>query len=84
MNGEILNQKWNVGAKHALYRETGDWYHCLEQFPGALFDLNGYVLFKDKEEFLSSPYLQIKSDVHVPNGISNIPNYVRVLKQPST
>jgi hypothetical protein len=80
MNGKILNRKWNVGAKHALYRKSGDWYHCLEQFPGALFDPTGYVLFKDKKEFLSSPHLQIKHDVHVPNRISNIPNYVRVVK----
>jgi 5-methylcytosine-specific restriction enzyme A len=78
MNGKILNQKWDVRAKHALYRKTGDWYHRLKDFPGALFDANGYVLFKDENEFLSSSYLQIKDDVHVPNGISNIPNYTRM------
>ena len=78
MNGKTLNRKWNVGAKHALYRATGDWYHCLEHFPGALFDVNGYVLFKTEEEFRSCHYLQIQSDVHVPNGISNIPSYVKV------
>jgi 5-methylcytosine-specific restriction protein A len=78
MNGKILNQKWGVMAKHALYRKTGDWYHRLENFPGALFDANGYVLFRNENEFLSSPYLQIKNDVHVPSGISNIPSYVKM------
>jgi hypothetical protein len=75
--GKQLNRKWNVGAEHALYRESGDWYHCLDKFPGALFDRYGYVLFKTQREFLSSRYLHIGERVHVPGGISQIPGYVR-------
>jgi hypothetical protein len=77
VTGKQLNRKWKVGAKHALYRESGDWYHCLDNFPGALFDRYGYVLFDTQNEFLSSPYLQIGERVHVPGGISQIPGYVR-------
>lgn len=68
---------WNVGAQHALYRRSGDWYHQLERFPGALFDAEGYVLFRTKEEFESCRYLQINEHVHVAGGISQIPSYVR-------
>jgi len=78
MNGKILNRKWSVNAKHALYRKTGDWYHQLEHFPGALFDESGYVLFETENEFHSCPHLQIQADVHVPNGISNIPTYIKM------
>jgi uncharacterized protein with ParB-like and HNH nuclease domain len=77
VTGDTLNKIWKVGAKHALYRHSGDWYHPLRDFPGALFDANGYVLFQNRDEYLSSPYLQIQNDVHVPGGISQMPGYVR-------
>ena len=76
LDGKTLNELWHVGAKHSLYREDGKWYHQLRDFPGALFDANGYVIFKTKEEYLASPFLQIQQDLHVPGGISSIPNYI--------
>ena len=78
LTGKHLNDLWGVGAKHALYREDGKWYHQLVEFPGALFDANGYVVFESKTSYLESPYLQIHQDVHIPDGISCMPNYVRV------
>jgi 5-methylcytosine-specific restriction protein A len=81
LTGKTLNNLWNVGAKHALYREDGKWYHNLTEFPGALFDANGYIVFHTESEYLECPYLQIKQDVHVPQGISSIPGYVRVTER---
>lgn len=78
LTGKHLNELWGVGAMHALYREDGMWYHQLLEFPGALFDANGYVLFETEKAYLESPYLQIQQDVHVPGGISAMPDYVRV------
>ncbi|NTU22464.1 hypothetical protein HPY28_19260 [Brevibacillus sp. HB1.2] len=79
VNGKGLNYTWGVGAEHALYRDDGKWYHHLKNFPGALFDRNGYVLFSTVEEYKSSPYLQHGHDLHVPQGISEIPDYIKVL-----
>jgi 5-methylcytosine-specific restriction enzyme A len=78
LDGKYLNDLWNVHAKHALYREDGKWYHQLKDFPGALFDANGYIVFETKDDYLKSPHLQIQKDLHVHNGISSIPSYVRV------
>jgi 5-methylcytosine-specific restriction enzyme A len=78
LSGKYLNRLWNVGANHALYREDGKWYHQLKAFPGALFDANGYVVFETKEDYLESPYLQIQQDLHIKDGISSMPNYVRI------
>ena len=75
MKGKDLCKMWNVKAEHSLYRESGNWYHQLKRFPGALFDKDGYIVFKDESEYRGSPYLQIKKDVHVLNGIANIPGY---------
>ncbi len=78
LSGKRLNDLWGVEAKHSLYRVDGKWYHQLQDFPGALFDANGYVVFENKKNYLESSYLQIKQDLHVPNGISMMPNYVRI------
>ena len=78
ITGKQLNEMWGVGAKHALYRDDGKWYHHLKAFPGVLFDANGYVIFETKQEYLNSPYLQIGHDLHVIDGISTMPNYIRI------
>jgi 5-methylcytosine-specific restriction protein A len=77
INGRMLNRLWNVGAKHALYHETGEWYHKLKKFPGALFDKFGYVMFETEEKFRASPYLQIKKHVNLSGTIKDIPDYVQ-------
>lgn len=81
LTGKYLNDLWDVGAKHALYREDGKWYHQLLEFPGALFDANGYVVFETEKDYLESPYLQIRKDVHLSEGISAMPNYIRVTEK---
>ncbi len=78
LRGKDLNQLWEVGAKHALYSKDGKWYHLLRTFPGALFDANGYVVFKTEEDYLKCEYLKIAKHIHVPKGISAIPGYVRI------
>jgi len=78
VTGKVLNREWDVGARHALYREDGRWYHTLRQFPGALFDARGYVLFRTRSDYEKCPQLQIGQHVHVPDGISSIPGYVKM------
>ncbi|MGB7748280.1 MAG: hypothetical protein WBN75_13450 [Verrucomicrobiia bacterium] len=74
--GAKLNEEWRIGASHALYRKTGDWYVLLNKFPGALCDKNGYILFKSKSDYHSCPHLKIGKEISVPLGISKIPGYV--------
>lgn len=77
ITGRMLNKTWGVNARHALYHKDGTWYHMLERFPGALFDANGYVLFRTVSDFNNCSYLSITQDVNVPGGISTIPTYIR-------
>jgi 5-methylcytosine-specific restriction protein A len=76
--GEMLNQRWNIGAQHALYHKGGIWHHQLTSFPGALCDPFGYMLFSSGTEFRSCSKLRIDQDVNVSGHISEIPGYVRV------
>ena len=82
ITAKLLAKRWGLQANHVLYRETGDWYHGLEKFPGAFLDARGYVLFPTEKAYLSCSHLSIgpKGDVGVPNGISLIPGYVRVVE----
>jgi 5-methylcytosine-specific restriction protein A len=79
ITGKKLMEIWNIDVKHALYRENGDWYHLLKYFPAALFDKNGYIIFNTDEEYISSRYLQIGKELHVPEGIANIPEYIKII-----
>ncbi|WP_321280164.1 HNH endonuclease [Marinifilum fragile] len=76
INGKKLNEILKLNAKHSLYREDGLWYHNLKDFPGVLFDKNGYVIFRKEEDYLNNSQLQIRKDLHVINGISSLEEYV--------
>ncbi len=78
MSGNRLNREWKVGARHALYHCDGHWYNNLVDFPGALFDPNGYVLFKTEKDYLGCAYLKIGKETNVPKGIWSMPGYVKV------
>jgi len=77
--GTRLNREWGVNAKQARYRETGDFYKTLADFPAALFDAHGYVCFATEEMYRTSSHLHIGKKLSVPKGISTIPGYVRVV-----
>ena len=76
--GRELNERWGVHAEHALYSRNGTWYHRLNEFPGALFDATGYVLFETETEYLNCPQLYLGKQTNCPKKISSIPNYVQV------
>jgi len=78
ITGNLLAKEWNVKSKHSLYKKEGNWYHHLNRFPGAFFDDNGYIIFNSKDEYVDSPYLQIGKTVHIPGGISSVPNYIKI------
>ncbi|WP_286760613.1 HNH endonuclease [Salegentibacter sp. UBA1130] len=75
MTGKSLSNLLKIEAFHALYRKDGKWYHNLKKFPGVLFDLKGYIIFKTKEDYITNPYLKITKDLHIKNGISSLAGY---------
>jgi hypothetical protein len=75
--GLQLAKKWGLQVEHVLYRKTGDWYHQLRRFPGALLDARGYVIFETEPAYRACEQLRIRRDVNVPSGISSIPGYTR-------
>jgi 5-methylcytosine-specific restriction protein A len=81
--GKTLAKRWGLSVEQALYRKTSDWYHQLNQFPGALLDADGYVIFESEEAFRACSQLRIGKDpkrhggwVAASLGIKAIPAYV--------
>jgi hypothetical protein len=81
--GKELARRWGLTVLQALYRKTGDWYHQVKQFPGALLDADGYVIFESDEVFKACPQLRIGKDpkrhggwIAASLGIKAIPAYV--------
>ena len=75
VRGSELANRWGLAVQHALYRETGNWYHHLKRFPGALLDQDGYVIFETEADYRNCSDLQFGKDVHVPRGIKSIASY---------
>ncbi|HEV8286843.1 MAG TPA: HNH endonuclease [Chitinophagaceae bacterium] len=73
--GMLLNDVLNLGAIQALYRDNGIWYHPLRNFPGVLFDKNGYVLFLNETSYRTHEKLKQTKALHVKDGISSLPEY---------
>jgi hypothetical protein len=82
-SGKTLNDKWNIGAAHALYHKDGTWFNVLERFPGALCDPHGYVLFATKHEYENCSDVKVGQQTNVPGGIQNLSNYVRMENEKS-
>jgi len=78
ITGRTRNKEWGVNAQHALYRETGTWYHLPTRFPAALFDAHGYILFETEQDYKTCPGLHIGRELTVRQGIANLRGYCRV------
>jgi hypothetical protein len=65
-------------AIHCLRRESGDWYHELEGFPGVLFDSSGFVRFETKADYKAHAMLvhgKTGDQLSIKGGISNLLGY---------
>jgi len=58
-SGDNLKRQWGIPAVQVRYHRDGTWFMPLEQFPGALCDPNGYIIFQNEQEYQSSRYLEI-------------------------
>jgi 5-methylcytosine-specific restriction protein A len=86
ITGKLLNRELGLEAAHSLYHKDGYWYDVLEEFPGALFDSEGYVIFPNRLAYENCPHLRhpqtARADgrpgtLSVPNRINSIPEYVQ-------
>jgi hypothetical protein len=79
--GQRLIKRWNIPVRQSRYRATGDFYMMLEHFPGALCDLNGFVVFGTIEDLLFARGVNVFDShrITVPSGVSSLSGYKRAL-----
>jgi hypothetical protein len=77
-SGENLKKVWHIPANQVRYHKDGTFFMPVDKFPAAFCDPNGYVLFKTKDEYEMSLYIEIGSRVNVRTGICGIPCYVKM------
>jgi hypothetical protein len=83
--GKDLNRRYRVHAKTGRYRETGDWYAPIRNFPATLWDAKGYLRFEMERDL--ERYAQFGLNIHPSgqitapkeSGIAAMPGYIRVL-----
>jgi len=74
--GKWLARKWNVPLPRkvgsiriqpgtAMYHRDGQYWNNLTNFPGALFDPSGYVLFEDEKAYRNSRHLKVKTQTNI-------------------
>ncbi len=76
--GDQLVERWEIPARQARFHRGGNWYEHLTQFPAALCDPNGYVVFETEHEYRNCQRLNLGKQVNVPGGIASIPGYQTV------
>jgi len=77
-SGDNLKRVWNIPAVQVRYHKDGTFFMPVDKFPAALCDPNGYVLFKTKEEYEKSSYLELGNRLNVRHGIWRIPGYIKM------
>ena len=77
-SGENLKKVWHIPASQVRYHKDGTFFMPVDKFPAAFCDMNGYILFRTKDEYEMSSYIEIGNRVNVRTGLCRIPCYVKM------
>ena len=76
---DFLVRRWRVRVNQGYYHCDGKFYNNLKEFPGGLFDPDGYVIFRNEQDYNNCPHLNIGVRTNATRGISRIPGYIKML-----
>jgi hypothetical protein len=71
-------REWGIPAVQCYFHKDGTWFNRLEEFPGALSDPHGYILFETESAYLNCPQIKVGEQTNVPGGIASIPGYIKM------
>ena len=80
--GTWLAKRWKVPlakkstsrfqAGTAFFHRDGHYWNRLKNFPGALFDTTGYVLFQNEDQYLSCSGITVKSQTNLTGSVTRL------------
>ena len=68
----------NLKVKKAYYHWEGIYFQPVFEFPVALFDRYGYVIFNTEREYLNHPDVRRIKKTNIPKGITSFLNYTKM------
>ncbi len=77
VTGELLNRKYRLGARHALYHKDGTFYERLSRFPAVYCDTRGFVRFDSEQQFILDSILNVGEKVNIHRSLASHPRYQR-------
>ncbi len=77
-SGRKMAIRENLKVTKAYYHWEGTWFQRVHEFPVALFDRNGYVIFNTEREYLSHPDVGGSEKTNIPKGIASFRSYTNM------
>ena len=77
-NGRRLAIRENLKVKKAYYHWEGTFFEPVHEFPVALFDEEGYVIFDSEHEYLNHPDVERGKKTNIPKGIASFSTYKKM------
>jgi len=75
--GKKLKAAWSIPAMRVYFHQDGTFYEVPLNFPAALCDMNGYVLFSSYEDLKNTPGISIGEKVNVHGGVFALKGYAK-------
>lgn len=70
-----LIQSLRLPVKYGLFSERGNFFNLPSEYPVALMDKSGYVVFPDRDSLARSG-ISVAKRINVRGGVKNLPGYV--------
>ena len=81
LTAKVFIERWRVPVVQGRYHQGGTFFMNLTEFPGALFDPDGYAVFETEDEYHDCDGVSVgdeKTNVSKP-GIRALPQYKRMV-----
>ncbi len=75
VRGSQLADREGLSVKRAYYHHEGTWFQVPIEFPAALFDPRGYVVFETESEFRNTPGVEVGEKTNIHEGIWKLSKY---------
>ena len=78
--GDELVKRWKIPAITARFHQDGTFFTLLKEFPSALCDCDGYVVFTSKKELDTMPGVKVYPEtgrIATPHTLKAVYGYTR-------
>ncbi|MDA1279188.1 MAG: hypothetical protein O3B95_04000 [Chloroflexi bacterium] len=78
VRGRQLAIRERLNVKKAYYHWEGTFFEKVREFPAALFDRFGYVVFDSEQKYLNDPKVFVGKKTNIPSRINTFTEYVKM------